>query len=143
MRSKFFTEAEQKVIVEAVKKAELNTSGEIRVHLAKHCSDDAYKKAIEVFARLNMHQTRLRNGVLFYLATEDRKFAVVGDEGIHSVVPDNFWDSIGKILSSHFKEGKFTEGLEKGILKTGEQLKAYFPYQQDDVNELPDEISEE
>ncbi len=143
MRNKFFTEEQEKMIVSAVKEAELNTSGEIRVHLARRCPSDAYEKGVEVFSRLKMHQTKLRNGVLFFLATEDRKFAVIGDEGIHRVVPKDFWDTIRDMMVQNFKQGKFTEGLRESILKTGDQLRLYFPYQQDDVNELPDEISED
>jgi len=88
-----------------------------------------------------MHQTEQRNGVLFYLAVHDRKFAILGDAGINRLVPANFWDEIKETLLGYFKEGKFTEGLTKGILMAGEQLKANFPYQKDDVNELSNEIS--
>ena len=88
-----------------------------------------------------MHNTEKRNGVLFYLAIQDRKFAILGDAGINAVTPDNFWDDIKEKMLSFFKEGKFTEGLIRGIHLAGESLKNYFPYQSDDVNELSDEIS--
>ena len=88
-----------------------------------------------------MHKTQARNGVLFYLAVRDRKFAIIGDEGIHKVVPENFWDAIKEQMLSQFKQGDFTSGLTQGIISAGEQLKKYFPYQKDDVNELSDELS--
>ncbi len=121
--------------------AELNTSGEIRVHIDKNCKADVLDRAAYLFEQLNIHKTKLRNGVLFYLATEDHKFAILGDAGINSVVPDNFWDEIKEMMTKYFTEGQFTKGLESGIRMAGEQLKKHFPYQPDDVNELDDEIS--
>ena len=106
-----------------------------------HCKIDVLDRAAYLFGKLNMHETAQRNGVLFYLAVHDRKFAILGDVGINKVVPANFWDEIKQAMLAFFKEGKFTEGLSKGILMAGEQLKANFPHQKDDVNELPDEIS--
>jgi uncharacterized membrane protein len=88
-----------------------------------------------------MYKTALRNGVLFYFAVKDRKFAIIGDAGIHAKVPEGFWDKIKELMLKDFIEGKFTEGLSEGILLAGEQLKTHFPHQKDDVNELPDEIS--
>ena len=88
-----------------------------------------------------MHKTDSRNSVLFYLALNNRKFAIIGDYGINTKVPENFWNEIKKLLEKHFSEGKFTEGLVNGILMAGLQLKEYFPYQKNDINELPDDIS--
>ncbi len=141
MAKDFFNEDERKRIVDAIKVAETNTSGEIRVHLDKHCPEDVLDRAAYWFEKLKMHKTELRNGVLFYLAYEDRKFAVLGDAGINAKVSDDFWDDIKELMLAAFKEGQFAEGLEKGILESGKQLKAHFPYQSDDVNELSDEIS--
>ena len=136
-----FSEREREAIVQAIAKAETNTSGEIRIHIEKKCALDPVKRAIEVFEKLEMHKTELRNGVLIYLATKDQKLAIVGDKGINDVVPDHFWDDERDLMTSHFKNGQFTEGLVKGILKVGEQLKEAFPYQKDDINELSNEIS--
>ncbi len=83
----------------------------------------------------------MRNGVLFYLAIEDRKFAILGDAGINARVPSDFWDATKELMVEKFKLGLMAEGLIAGILMAGEQLKSHFPYQQDDVNELSDEIS--
>ena len=141
MPATLFTSEQKARIKEAIKNAEKNTSGEIRVHIDIKCKADVLDRAAYIFEQLNMHKTKLRNGVLFYLATEDHKFAILGDAGINSLVPDHFWDDIKDLMTEHFREGRFTEGLESGIKMTGEQLKNHFPYQLDDENELDDEIS--
>jgi uncharacterized membrane protein len=137
----FFSTEEKKQITDAIAEAEKNTSGEIRLHMEGHCKIDVLDRAAYIFEKLGMKETAQRNGVLFYLAVHDHKFAILGDAGINHVVPVNFWDEIKETMLTFFKEGKFTEGLSKGILMAGEQLKANFPYQSGDVNELSDEIS--
>ena len=137
----YFTEENKLQITNAIRVAEDNTSGEIRVHVEKHCKSDVLDRAAYIFDKLEMQKTKLRNGVLFYLAIEDRKFAILGDAGINQKVPENFWEEIKENVIASFKEGQFAEGLSKGIIKAGEQLKAHFPHQDDDVNELSDEIS--
>ncbi len=139
--SRFFTKEEKNRIMDAIREAEHNTSGEIRVHIEKDCPGDVLDRAAYIFAKLGMHRTRLRNGVLIYLSLEDRKFAILGDAGINRVVPEGFWDNIKEEMLRLFREGKVTDGLVKGILMAGEKLKEHFPYQEDDVNELSDEIS--
>ena len=136
-----FTEELQKQVVAAIETAELNTSGEVRVHLDDNCKGEVLDRAAYVFEKLEMHKTEERNGVLFYLAVQDKKFAILGDAGINQKVPDNFWEEIKSDVISNFKKGDFAGGLSSGIVKAGEQLKAHFPYQQDDVNELDNEIS--
>lgn len=137
----FFTPEQKKRILGAIRNAELDTSGEIRVHIEKVCPGDVLDRAAYVFGKLGIHKTELRNGVLFYLAYQNRKFAFIGDKGINAIVPDDFWDSLKMKAIIHFREGRFTEGLVEAIEATGEKLKQYFPRKQDDVNELPDEIS--
>ncbi|GAB4397130.1 MAG: TPM domain-containing protein [Microscillaceae bacterium] len=138
----FLRPAQEKALVQGIQAAEKNTSGEIRVHIeAKLPKEDPFERALELFQELQMHQTRQRNGVLFYLALADHKFAIVADEGINQVAPDGFWDSIWDEMQYAFQEKRFTEGLLKGIAQTGEKLKAHFPYQKEDENELPDTIS--
>jgi len=137
----FFTEQEKEDITIAIKNAELDTSGEIRVHVENTCKGDVKDQAAYFFEKLEMHKTEQRNGVLFYLAIKNRKFAILGDAGINKVVPDNFWDDIRDHMLNHFRENKFADGLVEGIIMAGQQLKEHFPYQTDDVNELPDEIS--
>ncbi|MFV0521741.1 MAG: TPM domain-containing protein [Mangrovibacterium sp.] len=137
----FFTAEEKSQIVDSIKKAELNTSGEIRLHVEGKCSGDVLDSAAYWFKRLKMHETEARNGVLFYLAVDDHKFAIIGDAGIHAKVEEHFWDSVKEAVLVNFKEGKFAEGLSEGIEKAGEKLQVYFPYQKNDENELPDEIS--
>lgn len=141
-KKKFFNKSQEKTIIESIQNAEKNTSGEIRVHVeSKAKKDEVFERALEVFAELEMHKTQQRNGVLFYLASQEKRFAVVADEGINKVVEENFWNKISEVLETHFKESKFEEGLSKGILMAGEALKEFFPYQSDDKNELPDDIS--
>lgn len=138
---KFFPREEKEQIKAAVKEAETNTSGEIRVHIDNHCKEDVLDRAAWWFAKLEMHKTEKRNGVLFYLAVKDQKFAILGDAGINAVTPDDFWDNIKEKMLGHFTEGAFAAGLSEGILMAGEALRSHFPYQDDDVNELSDEIS--
>lgn len=138
---KYFSEADKLQIKNAIRAAEMNTSGEVRVHIEKHCKEDVLDRAAYIFEKLEMHKTELRNGVLFYLAIEDHKFAILGDAGINQKVAENFWEEIKENMLTRFKEGNFTKGLSEGIIEAGNQLKAHFPYQKDDVNELSDEIS--
>jgi uncharacterized membrane protein len=142
MPQNFFTDSQKAEITKAIQAAELNSSGEIRIHIEKICTtENVLDRAAEVFVNLGMANTAQQNGVLFYLSIDDRKFAVLGDKGIDKVVPANFWESTKILLKTHFAQGLFTEGLVKGIHLAGEQLKHYFPYQSDDINELPDDIS--
>lgn len=139
--SSFFTKEQQAQILASVREAELETSGEIRVHIETTLKGDVLDRAAWLFKKLNMDRTAERNGVLFYLAVSDRKFAIIGDAGINAKVPGGFWNEISEVLTKNFKEGKFTEGLSIGIVMAGNQLKTHFPHRPDDVNELPDEIS--
>lgn len=139
--AKFFTKEEKERIVQAIKEAEKETSGEIRLHIESKCKGDPLQRAMKVFAKLKMHKTALRNGVIIYLAIDDRKFAIYGDKGINEKVPENFWEDVKEVMRQHFKENKHVEGLVKGIAMIGEKLKEFFPYQADDINELPDDIS--
>lgn len=141
IRMALFTEQQQQQVQDAIAQAELNTSGEIRVHIDKRCKEEPMKMAIAVFEKLGMHKTEQRNAVLFYLAMDDKKLAILGDKGINEAVPTNFWDEIRDLMVSHFKKGEFTEGLSKGIVMAGEQLKTAFPYQSDDTNELSNELT--
>ncbi len=136
----FFTKEQQDRIVAAVKEAELNTSGEIRVFIEDKCPDEVLDRAAFIFEQLEIHKTKERNGVLFYLAISHRKFAILGDVGINIKVKKDFWDEIKFEMVRHFKAHDFVTGLSKGIIMAGETLKSHFPHQIDDVNELPDEI---
>jgi len=98
-------------------------------------------RAAWIFNKLGMQKTELRNGVLFYLAVENRKFAIIGDAGINAKVEADFWDTTKDIVEKHFREGRFAEGLAGGIIMAGEQLKRHFPRNQEDINELTNEIS--
>lgn len=137
----FLTADEEQQIIAAIRSAEKNTSGEIRVHIEKTSEIDVYERALEVFHLLKMDNTKLQNGVLIYVAVEDRNFVIFGDEGINNVVDDDFWESTKNIMQGHFKRGHFKQGLVDGILKAGKQLETFFPWDAGDRNELPDDIS--
>ncbi len=139
--SSFFSKEQQDHILSSVKEAEKETSGEIRVHIETSLKGEVLDRAAWIFNKLGMNKTAERNGVLFYLAVEDRKFAIIGDAGINAKVAPGFWNDISEHLVKRFKEGKFTEGLSEGIILAGKQLQTHFPCMTDDVNELPDEIS--
>jgi uncharacterized membrane protein len=137
----FLTQEEEQEIVEAIRVAEKNTSGEIRVHIEKTTALDPYDRALEVFNELKMDETQLKNGVLIYLAVKDRTFVICGDQGINDIVSNTFWNSTKDIMVAHFKNGNFKQGLIDGILRAGEELKKHFPWSEDDTNELSNEIS--
>ncbi|WP_276362285.1 TPM domain-containing protein [Daejeonella sp. H1SJ63] len=136
-----FSEEEQKQISSAVASAERFTSGEIRICVEKTCSEDVLDRAANYFKKLGMDKTVQRNGVLIYIATEDHRFAIIGDAGINKLVPDNFWDSTKDVMLSYFKNGDLAGGITAGIRLAGQQLQTYFPYQDGDLNELSDDIS--
>ena len=137
----FFSQEQVKQIEAAIKSAEENTSGEIRVHIEDRCKGEPLHCAAAVFHKLGMHKTLLRNGVLFYLAVKDRKFAAAGDEGINKNVPEGFWDSVCDKMLEKFKEEKFAEGLCEGISMAGQELKKYFPHADSDKDELSNEVT--
>ena len=139
---RFLTRPQEEEIVETIRKAELCTSGEIRVHLhTSRCTKPVQEAAAETFYRLGMDKTALHNGVLIYLATREKEFFILGDKGIDEKVPENFWDSTRDAMQKHFKKGDFVQGICSGVEEAGAQLKNHFPYESDDENELPDEIS--
>lgn len=137
----FLTAGEEAEVIEAIVQAERNTSGEIRIHLEATTKLEPYKRAQEIFHLLKMDNTKEDNGVLIYVAVEDKKFTICGDKGIHKAVPKDFWDSTKDIMQSHFQKGQFKQGLVAGILKAGQELKKHFPWQHEDTNELSNEIS--
>jgi uncharacterized membrane protein len=137
----FIGRENEKLIAKAISRAEHQTSGEIRVHIESRCREEVLDRGAWLFKKLKMNETKDRNGVLIYLSVNDRKFAILGDIGINEVVPEGFWNEIKEMMIVHFRKGEFIEGLIYGIEKAGQQLKQYFPWQTDDVNELSDEIS--
>lgn len=138
--AEFFTPETQAEIVKAIKHAEQKTSGEIRVFVEDHCKDDVLDRAAFMFEKLKMHETELRNGVLFYVAYLDHKFAIIGDVGINAKVEADFWDHIKVLMTDKFSQGHYKEGLSEGIILAGDALQKYFPGQRDDKNELSDHV---
>ena len=139
--SDFLTKEEQSLVVSTIKEAELETSGEIRVHIESKCKADLMQRAVYIFNYLKMYKTAARNGVLIYIDVSNKRFAIIGDCGINSKVPPDFWDGIKDVMTDLFKKGEFCKGICSAIRMAGKELKSYFPYQKDDVNEQPDDIS--
>ena len=140
----FLSEKEEGEVVEAIRMAEKATSGEIRVHIEKsHGEVDIFERAIEVFHLLKMDNTKQENGVIIYVAIENRDFVIYGDKGINEVVPNDFWESTKDAIVAQFKTGNYKQGLIDGILKAGEQLNKHFPWSEDNTNELSNTISRE
>jgi len=137
----FLSKLEEEEVVEAIRLAEENTSGEIRVHIEKETSIAPIDRALEVFSMLKMENTKDRNGVIIYVAVKSKQFAIYGDHGINEKVADDFWNTTKDIMLNHFKNGNNKQALVEGILNAGQQLKQHFPHQDDDVNELSNEIS--
>ncbi|WP_224491512.1 TPM domain-containing protein [Robertkochia flava] len=137
----FLSADDEKEIVEAIRIAEKFTSGEIRVHLEPATEEDPLKHAADIFHHLGMDRTEARNGVLIYIAVVAHKFVIYGDKGIYEKVPHDFWEITRDEMQRYFKEGRFKQGIIAGVLSAGEQLQKYFPWQRDDINELPDEVS--
>lgn len=138
---KFLSVAEEQEIVQAILESEKNTSGEIRVHIESHTRLEHFERAKEVFHLLKMDNTKDENGVLIYVAVNDRKFVISGDRGIDKIVPENFWDSTKDVIQKHFSEGNFKQGIIEGIRSAGKELEIHFPWRHGDKNELSNEIS--
>ena len=137
----FLTTEEEQEIVKAITIAEKNTSGEIRVHIENSSKKPPLERAKEVFLSLEMNQTEARNGVLFYVGVSDKTFAILGDEGIDKAVESDFWNVTKDVVIEHFKNNHYKDGLVAGILSAGERLKMFFPYAENDTDELSNEIS--
>ncbi len=137
----FLTEGERKQVSAAIAEAELRTSGEVRVHLDDRTVDDVLEHAAFIFEELGMHRTKDRNGVLIYVSVADRKTAIIGDKGINERVPPRFWNDALGVLQLHFAAGRQADGIREVVALVGEKLRAYFPYQSDDRDELSNELS--
>ena len=140
---RLFSNKEEKLIISSIKKAEKNTSGEIRIHIDESSDSDCLTRAKQAFIALKMDKTKNKNGVLFYISAGEKEFAICGDIGIDKVAPSDFWEEIRDTVIDHFKKSEFVDGLVTGIKMAGKSLEKYFPYKDDDIDELPDEISYE
>ncbi|MFN3782913.1 MAG: TPM domain-containing protein [Spirosomataceae bacterium] len=135
------TKSQEKILVESIQKAELHTSGEIKVHIEATCEIDPMERAKAIFEHLGLQKTELKNAVLIYWAYQSRKFAILGDSGINQVVSSNFWDSTKETMRTFFQKDQFVEGIAAAVTEAGYQLKTFFPYDSNDVNEISDDIS--
>ncbi|MGB8194962.1 MAG: TPM domain-containing protein [Chitinophagaceae bacterium] len=141
-QKEFFSHEEREMILEAIRNAEQQTSGEIRVYIESHCRFvDPMDRAGEIFFGLQMDQTKDRNGVLLYIAVRDRQLAVLGDEGIHRQVGTEFWEKEVREMLTEFKADHYGSAISKVVTEIGDALKTHFPYEgPTDKNELPDDI---
>ena len=137
----FFSRKERNQIVSAIRKAECQTSSEIRVHLQFQFKGNGMLHARQIFERLHMHETKDRNGVLILLGIRSHEFVILGDRGIHEKVSEEFWKTLASDMAAKLREDRFSEGLVEIIQRIGEKLKTHFPSERDDKNELPDGIS--
>ncbi|MEP3209284.1 MAG: TPM domain-containing protein [Maribacter sp.] len=137
----FLSDDEEQEIVQAILEAEKNTSGEIRVHIESHTRLAHFDRAKEVFHVLKMDNTKDANGVLIYVAVNDKKFVIYGDKGIDKVVPEQFWEATRDVIQTHFKSGNYQKGIVAGIQSAGKELESHFPWKHGDQNELSDEVS--
>lgn len=138
----FFDDEEQKLIVNAISKAERRTSGEVRVFVESKCKYvDAIDRAYEIFGQLNMHTTKERNGVLVYVAVDDHQLAVFGDEGIHQKVGQDYWNKEVRKMLGDFNRDDYAKGIADCVEDIGQALQTHFPYTDGDKNELSDEIA--
>ena len=138
----FLSQDEEQEIIDAILVAEKNTSGEIRVHIeASSKNMDHFSRAQQLFHFLKMDNTKDENGVLLYVAVEDKKFIIYGDRGIDKVVPKGFWENTKNTIAEHFKKGAFKQGIVEGVLKAGKELEEHFPWHHGDTNELSNEVS--
>lgn len=144
MEAKSFLSVEEcRNVIDAIAEAENNCSGEIRVNIANNAGENVMESAVNVFYSLEMDKTQRKNGVFFFIASEDRRFAVIGDEGINNVVPENFWNDVCALMIEYFKKEEYGAGLVAGIKKCGEKLAEFFPPVDNDIDELPNEIAYE
>ncbi len=137
----FLTKEEEQEIVDTIRIAERETSGEIRVHIEQNCDMDVYEHALEVFHYLKMDNTKQQNGVLIYVAIDNKTFVIYGDKGINDAVGETFWNSTRDKIASQFKQGNFKQGLIDGVIEAGKVLSEYFPWEHGDTNELDNTIS--
>ena len=138
---KYLSEKEIVDLVEVIKIAENQSTGEIRLHIDSSAEKENAEVAFEVFQRLEMYKTKDRNAVLFHVNFNQRYLTIIGDEGIHQKVCQSFWDKIHSEVITQFVQGKYFFGLKEAIFKTGKELKRYFPVKEENPNELPDEIT--
>lgn len=137
----YLTEEEILALVQVIQQAEDGSTGEIRVHIDTSTEEEKIEVAQEVFQKLEMHQTRDRNGVLFHINFNQRYLSIVGDEGIHTKVCQSFWDKIHCGMIQDFTKEQYFQGLKNAILETGIELKKHFPIDGENLNELPNEIT--
>ena len=142
---RFLSTLDQDRIVAAIRKAEDRSHGEVRVHVSNKAVEDVQAAAKTQFEKLGMTKTERRNGVLIYVAPRSQNFAVLGDQGIHERCGPSFWTDVASAMQDDFRQGKFTDGLVKGVARAGDALAEFFPRTEGktDRNELSDDVTED
>jgi uncharacterized membrane protein len=138
---KFLKQLHHDEIVAAIREAEQRASGEVRVFISRKPVTNPVEAAQAHFVELRMEKTRDRNAVLIFVAPRARRFAVVGDAGVHERCGESFWKELADEMSGYFVKSEFTSGIVHGVKKAGELLARHFPHRPDDVNELPDDVA--
>src|SRR5438874_13751275 len=130
-------------ITQAIRKAEGRSSGQIRGFIQRGIfEDDALPRAQRKFLQLGMQKTRDRNAVLIFVAPRARKYAVVGDVGVHEKCGREFWQKVVAAMRTHFQKEEFDRAISYAINEVGKVLAAHFPRTADTINELPDEVAQ-
>jgi uncharacterized membrane protein len=137
----FLSRLEHDKIVKTIGQAEEKTSGEIRVFISRKEPEDPVAAAQKAFLHLGMHRTREKNGVLIFVAPRARKFAIIGDTAVHARCGDQFWKEVAHEISTHFRQGDFSEGILHGVTRAGKLLAEHFPRHLGDKNQLSDDIA--
>jgi uncharacterized membrane protein len=140
-KKRFFSISEEHEIMTAIRHAERASSGEVRLFVESHCKKAIHERTVQIFKRLKMQRTRERNAVLVYIAMEDRKFTIFGDEGIHQKLGFSFWQAEAVTLKSYFEKDEMLKGICQVVEDIGEKLKLQFPHPPDDKNELPNTVA--
>ncbi len=140
---KYLDTSELEAIRSEIMKQERATSGQIRVHIRTSTDTDILVHAKTIFKKLKMRKTRLRNGVLILVDPRNRRFAIFGDEGIHKEAGDVFWRDTRDVMEKYFLKNELKQGIIEGVRSVGLKLKQYFPAQSENINELPDEITQD
>jgi uncharacterized membrane protein YgcG len=130
-------------VEDAVRAAERRTSGEIRVAVARfYFWGDVHVAAAHAFERLRVAHTRRRNGVLIFVAPRRRRFAVIGDVGIHQQVSPDFWRQVVDAVGAELRRGDLTAGIIRGVGVVADELATRFPPDPGGgINELPDAVA--
>ena len=122
-----FTKTDHDRITTTLHEMQAITSAPIHIHFCHHCSKSVMRSAIKFFKHSGLNRTAERNAVLIFIARASERFAILGDAGTHTKLPESFWDDCQEQLTEKFKQALFVEGIEESIKKIAHALSEYFP----------------